>query len=1168
MGKIPDSICILGAGPSAAGFALRRTLKLKAEDGALLVLDYQGRGASILTEELSESLARRPVKWYDLADRSRPTALFHLGHSSHFPDTIRSLLHRLKEILPFRVSSGTLEWAVKAADRLSESGAVGLAALHKTLSDPIARRWFLDTQNDPADFSRLLQMFAWMLRFPAVYALSEGNNRVRLAEELATASTLWIEANLEHFERYEHRIVTILVEAVVEDALKTIAAGGNGDSAKRGLLKIVHLFPVSMGKGGVTRFPRETAHIARHISVHAIGPNRPPSSAVAGWEEAAEQVWVVGRLKGFSVERHPRFDKEEEARINALKPDQLFMKGSDGKRGVVARISETHAIRPMGSHRFRVNAARSRQRTTIRQMGTAVRSGVASSDGDANIYRVLCGKESLRAGWAKVRANSKKSNGVDHVTVPMFEKNLETELERLSDELQSRSYRCRPLKQVLIPKPDGGTRELGIACVRDRVVQAAAMILLEPRFEPTFSPFSFAYRPHRNAHHALRVARTFISGGAEWAVVADIRKCFDSLDHEVLLGLLAKKIGDAALLDLIHHWLTADIFNFSDLVPLEVGVAQGSPLSPLLANVYLDPLDHHMEALDFRFVRYADDITILTRTEAEAKNALGKLGDFLANPLRLSLKPAKTHYVPVVKGFDLLGFRVSGEAAEIQVAKMDRVTEALRDQLKSLGAKDATLQSRAEAVYRINSVVRGFRNYFLLPDKKVLEQLLYLDGRVEQMAHTYLPPGIRDDPAWICRERFCAPGADDNGEIDEQMKNSILASIGGYEVSRSRTITQGWMVKAESSLEAETRPAVHLSTGEGSGAASGKEDARPEAIVEYSDRLYVLSHGTFLAMEGEELVVKKGTRVIYRKSMNGIGLLFLQGFAMNISVALQLKLADLDIPVVFSPPVGSPAAILNPIRTTRSHLRGLQVLRRNDPDVIDAGLRMLSAKVGNQAAILRYFAKYRKGKNEQIWTGLQKAADDIIEISGKIRELDPSDAAIRTTGMGYEGRAASLYWQQLAAIIPAAFGFEGRVTRNSQDAVNQALNYVYGMLYGEVWRSVTRAGLDPYFGIMHGSERNQGGLVFDLIEEFRPPFADRIVFGMLGRGFRPEIGGHGFLRTRSKRQLAAGFAKRWTRKISWRSKQKSPGEILDGQALSIARLVKKEGNYNPFRMRW
>ena len=217
---------------------------------------------------------------------------------------------------------------------------------------------------------------------------------------------------------------------------------------------------------------------------------------------------------------------------------------------------------------------------------------------------------------------------------------------------------------------------------------------------------------------------------------------------------------------------------------------------------------------------------------------------------------------------------------------------------------------------------------------------------------------------------------------------------------------------------------------------------------------------------------------------------------------------------------------------------------------------------------MRYFAKYRKTRDPKIWTGLQSAADNICGISGMVKALDPADAAIRTTGMGHEGRAAAIYWKHLAGMLPETLGFEGRVTRNSQDPVNQALNYVYGMLYGEVWRAVTRAGLDPYFGIMHGSERNQGGLVFDLIEEFRPPFADRIVFGMLGRGFRPEIGGHGFLKTRSKKQLAAGFAKRWSRKIPWRSRQKSPSEILEGQASAIARLMKKEGTYLPVRMRW
>ncbi|MBW6502898.1 CRISPR-associated endonuclease Cas1 [bacterium] len=156
----------------------------------------------------------------------------------------------------------------------------------------------------------------------------------------------------------------------------------------------------------------------------------------------------------------------------------------------------------------------------------------------------------------------------------------------------------------------------------------------------------------------------------------------------------------------------------------------------------------------------------------------------------------------------------------------------------------------------------------------------------------------------------------------------------------------------------------------------------------------------------------------------------------------------------------------------------------------------------------------------------------------------------------------------MAQLVSGELSFEGRVTRKATDAVNQSLNYVYGMLYGEVWRAIVKVGLDPYFGIVHGSERNQGGLVFDLIEEFRAPFADRIVFGMLGRGFIPEIGEHGFLKTRSKRRLAYGFAKRWSKKISWRSRELSPAEILEKQAAAFAMLMKREDRCHPFRMRW
>ena len=142
------------------------------------------------------------------------------------------------------------------------------------------------------------------------------------------------------------------------------------------------------------------------------------------------------------------------------------------------------------------------------------------------------------------------------------------------------------------------------------------------------------------------------------------------------------------------------------------------------------------------------------------------------------------------------------------------------------------------------------------------------------------------------------------------------------------------------------------------------------------------------------------------------------------------------------------------------------------------------------------------------------------------------------------------------------------VTRSAKDVFNQCLNYVYGILYGEVWRAIVKAGLDPYFGLMHGSQRDQGSLVFDLIEEFRAPFADRLVISMIGRNFKPEIGRHGFLKTKTRRQLAISFSKRWQKKMPWRSHTMTPGSILESQAISLARLFNHDGNYHPFRMRW
>ncbi len=187
----------------------------------------------------------------------------------------------------------------------------------------------------------------------------------------------------------------------------------------------------------------------------------------------------------------------------------------------------------------------------------------------------------------------------------------------------------------------------------------------------------------------------------------------------------------------------------------------------------------------------------------------------------------------------------------------------------------------------------------------------------------------------------------------------------------------------------------------------------------------------------QELVIRKRKVEIFRRPLEKLGLVFLQGLGMTISITLQLRLAELDIPVIFAPPVGAPAAALTPVISHKSFLRSRQITRRDDPDIIHTGLNMIASKVGNQAAVLRYFAKYRKRATPELGRQLADAADEISGSAEDIRTLDPSSASVRTSAMGHEGRAASIYWRQIIAMLPENLGFSGRVTRSATDVVNQ-----------------------------------------------------------------------------------------------------------------------------------
>ena len=267
----------------------------------------------------------------------------------------------------------------------------------------------------------------------------------------------------------------------------------------------------------------------------------------------------------------------------------------------------------------------------------------------------------LAEAWAQVRANAGAA-GVDGKTIEDIEREgVPSLLEGLARELRQRTYRPSPLLRVEIPKPNGNVRRLGIPTVRDRVVQTAAKLVLEPIFEADFEPFSYGFRPGRSAHDAVDEVSHCLNRGCEQVLEVDIQGCFDSFPKGPLMDAVARRVVDGAMLKLIRQWLDCGVMEGETLRNPERGTPQGAPLSPLLANVYLDRLDkawkgagfEKWRGMDARLVRYADDCVIVCRYGVEK---VRPWLDATMAELGLTLSAEKTRMVVAEDGFDFLGF--------------------------------------------------------------------------------------------------------------------------------------------------------------------------------------------------------------------------------------------------------------------------------------------------------------------------------------------------------------------------------------------------------------------------------------------------------------------------------------------------------------------------------
>ena len=332
------------------------------------------------------------------------------------------------------------------------------------------------------------------------------------------------------------------------------------------------------------------------------------------------------------------------------------------------------------------------------------------SPGSTNqLMEEVCEGENLKQALQQVKAN-KGSPGIDGMTVEELPGYLQQHWPVIREQLLNGTYEPKPVRRMEIEKPDGGgMRKLGIPTVLDRYIQQMVMQVLQRQWDPTFSEHSYGFRPGRSAHQAVAQAQNYIAAGHSWVVDLDLEKFFDRVNHDKLMGQIAKRVGDKRLRKLIRAFLNAGVMENGLVSPSVEGTPQGGPLSPLLSNLVLDELDRELERRGHRYVRYADDCNIYVRSEQAGRRVMESITRFITHNLKLKVNETKSAVArPQERKFLGFSFTAGPEVKRVIAPKaLDRFKRRIREITRR--AKGVSIQKTIED---LASYMRGWRSYF------------------------------------------------------------------------------------------------------------------------------------------------------------------------------------------------------------------------------------------------------------------------------------------------------------------------------------------------------------------------------------------------------------------------------------------------------------------------
>lgn len=757
--------------------------------------------------------------------------------------------------------------------------------------------------------------------------------------------------------------------------------------------------------------------------------------------------------------------------------------------------------------------------------------------------RVVC-MSNLRRAFERVAAK-KSQGGVDRVTVEEFGQHSDRNLKALQGQLLDGSYVPAPVAEICVPKFNdaGEYRRLGLPTVADKIAQAAMLEIVFPLAEKMFLDVSYGYRPGKGHFKAIRrVEHNLVaSGGLRWVVHQDIDNFFDTLNHDRLLTLFARLVGnDQRLVELVALWCRCGIVaRDGRWKNVEAGVRQGQVISPLLANLYLHALDEFAVSKRIGWVRYADDYLIQCGSEDDAVAADREIAAFIRNELHLGLNRNDSPVAHIDQGFEFLGVFFRGEERRIsdgKIRKMKRRIERIFQPTKTNSDPAAVLSGLSEKY-------GAWRRYygFLRPQAQFMEIDAFARDAFRTLAGMRMSAGDwpKEPPAGLSYPSFSdAEGRP--GETAAKLWSEAAASL----------VAPAARKLADDKIVRRRNRHVKEQIGEG--------------------EVLVLTPGHFVGRRGERIVIRRQQTVVSEVLGMRLKSLMLGGHGQAVSTDVIRYCSQRDIPVHFVDGLGRIfATIANP-ESSNAELIGLQVEAKDSVKGWDIARMFVLGKMKNQMALLKGYAKNIRESRSGYIAAFRQARADMENIIMKVKKLRKTGdtAAFYRTLMGLEGILAAKYWGLVKMLIPETLSFQGRTGKGAGDMVNMLLNYGYGILYSHVHNAVVKAGLNPMAGFLHADQQGRPSLVLDMVEEFRAPVVDRAVFTILNRKEPVRTDPDGSLCDATRKKTAAAVLDRLGAEVACRGLRMSIKDAMLRQATAVCNCLKGGAVYRPLLVRW